>query len=591
MTKIGLIQFLFVFLISAAFGQKVKYKDIYALLSTKQFDQAEPFLKQYLRETQDNPNAFLFMGNIYQDKASRNDILKQTSLAIANMDSARAYYDKAYKALDERELRKNKEYYESYNRRDLRTGEFGVKLSDIHFDIGKRVEALKERADNIRMAHYFFALAGTTYERSNALFISIQKKYPSLNQLLLRADKQTLQDLSTLSVRFDSCVKAFDNYKTTLSTLGRTGYSQKIALADVVDFRKDGVEPADFYQDEVKLWDYKKFAETSREVIGKEIIPMRENLVTYDREINKLRQKLASDSVSVRNDLTGLVDRLLYDQLKKFDAEPLPMLLFALKTTDLEYRSALLEHKPLRDSADFHLQIRLLKRELALLSRLDSTANLLSDQKLSEKSLDYADFIDNTYSNASVLKSYVHTLRDFGNREQKSKSDLLAGYVESLRWMLDGADSIPLTLQTTASFKPLMISPEKFTVGLSLKDTSQVQGYFYTIAPSRKPQVKAYFPLDKKSFNTTGIPNANAVAYSDAAGEIHYVLIYSTTPINEKYSATLAKIYRSDGLAWSVHQFLAFAPTELVVSAATGEVVIGNGKEQVVVDKSGRGAK
>lgn len=45
MTKIGLLQFLFLFLISAAYGQKVKYKDIYALLSTKQYEQAEPFLK------------------------------------------------------------------------------------------------------------------------------------------------------------------------------------------------------------------------------------------------------------------------------------------------------------------------------------------------------------------------------------------------------------------------------------------------------------------------------------------------------------------------------------------------------------------
>src|SRR5687767_7092945 len=104
MTKIGLIQFLLLFLISAAYGQKVKYKDIYALLSTKQFEQAEPFLKYYLKETIDNPNAHLFMGNIFQEKASKNDVLKQTQIAIANMDSAIVYYDKAYKALDDREV-------------------------------------------------------------------------------------------------------------------------------------------------------------------------------------------------------------------------------------------------------------------------------------------------------------------------------------------------------------------------------------------------------------------------------------------------------------------------------------------------------
>ena len=83
MTKIGSIQFLLLFLISAAWGQKVKYKDIHALLSSKQYEQAEPFLKRYLRENPDEPSALLFMGNIFQDKASKNDVLRQTAVAIA----------------------------------------------------------------------------------------------------------------------------------------------------------------------------------------------------------------------------------------------------------------------------------------------------------------------------------------------------------------------------------------------------------------------------------------------------------------------------------------------------------------------------
>jgi len=159
MTKIGLTQFLVLILISAAYGQKVKYKDIYALLSTKQFEQAEPFLKRYLKETTDNPNAYLFMGNIFQEKSSANDILKQTDLAIANMDSAIYFYDRAYKTIDDREVRKNKEYYQHYSRRDLRTGDFGVKLSDIQFDIEKRMQALKEKIDKVRMTKHFFSPA------------------------------------------------------------------------------------------------------------------------------------------------------------------------------------------------------------------------------------------------------------------------------------------------------------------------------------------------------------------------------------------------------------------------------------------------
>ena len=591
MTKIGLIQFLLLFLISAAYGQKVKYKDIYALLSTKQFEQAEPFLKYYLKETIDNPNAYLFMGNIFQEKASKNDVLKQTRIAIANMDSAIVYYDKAYKALDDREVRRNKEYYEAYNRRDLRTGEFGVKLSDIQFDLEKKIEGLKERIDKVKMVEHFFFLADSSYQRANALFLSLQQKFSSETQLYLRAGDPTLKDLTSLSLKFDSCMKAFEHYKTATSTLGKTGYNQQITVTDIVDFRKDGIELADFYKDEVKLWNYKKFADRARQEIEKEVIPMRQHLVAYDMEINKLREKLNSDSVSVRSDLTKLIDKLLYDQLKRFDAEPLPMVLFALKTTDLEYRSAVLEHKTFRDSADIHLQIRMLNQEMKLLLKLDSTAAKIPEEKLAEKAQDYEDFINSTYSNASVLKSYLRSLREFGLREQRKKTSQLEQHLKSLNYIVDGADSIPLLSEIISSFKPLVTTPEKFTTGLSLRDTVNVQGYFYTITSSRKPEVKAYFPVDKSAFRQRNLAATKALAFSDIAGQIYYVLVYSEKAVKEKFPATLAKIYRSDGLAWKVDYPLTFTPSEIVLRADTGELVIKNGAQQTVVDKNGKVVK
>ncbi|HEU5148003.1 MAG TPA: hypothetical protein VFT90_14855, partial [Chryseosolibacter sp.] len=545
MTKIGLIQFLLLFLISAAFGQKVKYKDIYALLNAKQFEQAEPFLKQYLRETADNPNAYLFMGNIFQEKASKNDVLKQTAIAVANMDSAIFYYDKTRKTLDDREVRKNKEYYEAYNRRDLRTGEFGVKLSDIQFDIEKKIESLKERIDKVKMIRHFFSVADTTYKRSTALYLALQQKYPSLNQLYLRADQSTIKELETLAARFDSCAKAFEQYKIASSLLGKTGYNQTLTLKAITDFKKDGGGTSDFYRDDVVMWDYKKFAEEARQVIEKEILPLRSHLITYDVEINKLREKLQTDSVSVRSDLTKLIDKLVYDQLRKFDPSPLPTIVFAMKTTDLEYRSMQLEHRPLRDSADIHLQIRMIRDELKLLANLDSTINILSDDDFARQSTDYADFIARTYENASVLNSYIRSLRDFSVREQNEKTSLLEGYSESLQYIVDGADSIPLGTEVAGQFIPLVINDEKFTLGVSLKDTTQLQGYFYTITPSRKPEVKAYFPLDTKAFTMKNVPVTQALAYADAGGQIYYLMIYGNQPIKDRYPATLAKVYRS----------------------------------------------
>ena len=129
---------------------------------------------------------------------------------------------------------------------------------------------------------------------------------------------------------------------------------------------------------------------------------------------------------------------------------------------------------------------------------------------------------------------------------------------------------------------------EKFTLGLSLRDTTQLQGYFYTITSSRTPEVKAFFPVDKSAFRAANISAARALAHSDIAGQIYYVLVYNDKPVKEKFHATVAKIYRSDGLAWKTDYPLSFTPSELIVSAGTGELVIRNGAQQVVIDKNGK---
>ncbi len=383
MTKITLIQFLLLsFIVSTSFGQKLKYKDIFGLLNTKRYEEAEPFLKRYLKETNDNPNAFLYMGIIYQEKSAKDDVLKQTNQAIANMDSAIFFYDKAYKSINEKELKRNDEFYQAYNRRDLRTGEFGVKLSDIQFDLEKKKEGLRERIDRVKMVKHYFSLADTLYKRSTHLFTAIKNKYPEEKSLYLRADADLIKSLTALSVRFDSCVKVFENYRSSSTTIGRTGYDQALVLKDINNYAIDGASPANFFLDDVEVWDYKKFADKAKVAIEKDIIPMRDLLVSYDVEINKLREKLNKDSLSVKSDLTKLIDKLLMEKLKKYDPDPLPMDIFTLKISDLEYRSTLLEHKPYRDSADLHFRLELLDKEFKYLGKLDSIAGKLTAENI-----------------------------------------------------------------------------------------------------------------------------------------------------------------------------------------------------------------
>jgi len=171
MRKVGFFKFLIIFLISVpCWGQKVKYKDIYGLLRAKQYDEAEPVLKQFLSTNDDTPSAYLYMGLILEEKSGRIDILKQTSQAVSTIDSAIFYLSKAYTSITDKEVKKHDEYYEIYNRRDLRTGEFGVKLSDIKFDLEKKRDALDKSLAAAREQ-----LAATAKEREQ-LKVGLKEK-------------------------------------------------------------------------------------------------------------------------------------------------------------------------------------------------------------------------------------------------------------------------------------------------------------------------------------------------------------------------------------------------------------------------------
>jgi hypothetical protein len=594
MRKLAFLPLFLTFLLVTQFTyaqKKIKYKDIWGLLNTKQYEAAEPFLKTYLNENNDNPNAFLFMGIIFQEKAGKDDVLKHTGLAIAHMDSAITFFTKAYQTITEKEVKKNNEYYQSYNRRDLRTGEFGVKLSDIQFDLEKRMEGLRERTDRVKMVKHYFSLADTLYKRCNILYTEIQNKYSKEKELYLRADENSVRDLATLSNRYDSCMKAFEQYKGSVTMLGKIGYTHALTRNEIKVFKSDGLSPSDFFQNEVVVWDYKAWAQQAKQAIEKEIFPIREHLVSYDIEINKLREKLTKDSASVKNDLTKLIDRLLLEKLSKYDEKPLPMDVFAVKIADLEYRSILLDNKKLRDSSDVHLQLSLARKELDHVNKLDSITAEVLKHDFDKELENYKHFVTNTYGNATVLKSFLKVMKDFSSREKEIRSMRLTKAEKALQWMvLNEKDSIPLfTPDVAYRFMPVTVVEEKFTVGLEYTDSLTAQGYFYSITPSRKPDIKITFPVDKPAFKRSQFRNTRTLAYSDAAGQVFYVLLFTEKPGKDnKYQATLAKIYRSDGLAWSHNYTLPFIPKELSYRTDSGEFIIKADATESIVDKNGK---
>jgi hypothetical protein len=578
-----------------AFGQKVKYKDLFLLLNSKQYGDAEPFLKKFLKDNPEHPNALMYMGIVFQEKSNNDDVLKQTEVLRHHIDSAVIFYEKAYKEIDEKEIRRNDEYYENYKRRDLRTGDFAIKLSDIQFDIEKKIQGLKERKTRSGSLKEYLTSAEALYGKANSEFRALQGNYAGTKEFLLRSNEGTIASLNRIVAVFDSCLTAFKNYKSVSQLLGKTGYNQIINLQAINDFKNDGASPCDFTQDDLKLWDYKSWALSAIQTMEKEISPLRESLIIYDMDINKIREKLKKDSIDVRPELNQLVPKAPTARLKKIDPEPLPALVFDMKIVDLQYASQLIANKPLRDSTNVSLQLDRVDGELRLIYKLDSLSGLLLKRDLDKEGEDYKDYVVSAYGTLDVLKSLVKTTYDYANRERLKKQREWEYKSQALKWIIYASDSIPLFADETtvnSKFKLLVMVPDDHTLGLHYAD-SVATGYFFTITPSRTPDVKASFPVDKVNFTKRNLPIIKGLTTKDEKGQVYFGAIYSEAKIKDKFSVVIAKVYRSDGLAWSHTYLFDMLPASLAFDPSSGELSVktvnpAGESKMVVLDKNGK---
>ncbi len=575
--------------------KKVKYKDLIILLNAKQYDQAEPFLKRYIKDNTDNPNAYLFLGIIFQEKTLKDDVLKDTELLIQHADSAIVNLETANKTIDEREVRRNDEYYQVYNRRDLRTGEFGVKLSDVKLDIEKRIATIKERKQNVRKLKDYFIQAEQKYISSVKRFQEVKQGLPE-NKFYLLSSEKTKESLHRFILLYDSFTTAFDNYKAISKLTVKTGYNQVLKFLPIKSYDTDGLGTSDFMKDEVPVWNFKAWANFVADVIANDIEPIRIELTKTDLQLNLLGEKLKKDSISVNKKIEDAISKFDVAKLKKYDSNPLPASIFDLKVAELNYGSIIVENKKSKDSADVNLKFRLTENELKQAKRLDSLAGLFLARDIENEALNYQDFVSKAYGDVSVIKKLANALKEYGANEVNKKQRELERRNFSLKWIIAKADSVPLFSDSTVrrhQYQMLSVEKERFTAGLKFGSDSLAMGYFYTITPSRVPDVSATFNVDKINFKKRNLPTLKSLTKTDGKDQIYFVLIFSEEKIKDKYAASIAKIYRSDGLAWSFNYLLDSKPTELIFVQETGglsiKLVNDLGETKTgVIDKSGK---
>ncbi len=576
-------------------GQKVKYKDLIELLNTNQFDQAEPHLRRYLKENDDNPSAYMYMGFVLQSKALATDMLKETGKATAYMDSASFFITKALEGITEREVNRNEENYLRYRSRDVRTGEFEIKFTEVRFRLEQDVKNLAARKANINKLRLEFDAFRRNYEAAKSDFIKLLAANPAQKEFYLRADESTEAQLAQLKIRFDSALWYFAAYQSTTQQIGKTGYKHILDKKDMVKYGEDGKRDFNLFNDDLKVWDYGTWAERSASFIKNEVYPLREKFLATDRELVKLRRSIEKDSVSALKELTELYPKLLVNPVEQYDANPMPLKVFRMTHAELSYYSKWLENKKAKQGPDLVQRKAAFESELPYLKKLDSISGLLLALDIDQESINYQNYVKTSYGSTLVLKSLISSTNDFAKRESERCLAALSRLNQSLKWLVVQSDSIPLAMPVPleAPIQPLVVAEETFTHGIKYPAGGVPAGYFYTITPARLPEVQVVYAVDSAFANRRNQALFKGLAATDGKGQLYYTAVFSEARnAAGKFPVTICKIYRTDGLAWQMNYQLDAIPAELQLNATTGELLVRgtlNGESRMfVIDKAGK---
>ena len=569
-------------------GQKVKYKDLYVLLNANDFEQAEPFLRRFMAQEPEHANANLYMGRMFQSKYKDLDVLKDTDEFIMLCDSSVLYFRKSYSLIDEKEIKKNDEYYQDYSRRDLRTGKFGVKEADVKFDLENKIDEGEKLSKNVKIITQAFNSAVTNYALAESTYNALLEQFGDYTHLLLKAEQADLDSLDALAGYYEDFDGNFQNYKKGLLQVSVSNYDQELNVHEISEMNE--TSSPDFYADEVEVYDFKTWSEVTKGIIVDEIGPLKDNMATYDNELDELYKLVKHDSATVENELADLTEKMFFEQLRNYDQDPLPSLIFNFKVEEITYYS-FLNHRMeegLTDTTNIDLRIATFEDLKEKFDYVNDAYFKLAKVNIEEKSDLYSGYIEDRYGDPAGLASYVGGKEPEINEHKTFITLELDSLHEKAKWGIHDNDSIPLFVMDTLSY-PLMDTLKAYH---TLKIDSLDSGFLALGLESREGEIRNFaakigfsrmadtlYTLPLKS-NTIADSIKSVHAWSDSyhkEGETEKLMYVFQMAKERGFIYELANLQMDKGLRWSSSFESPYSVLHMTVDTNTSLIVLKMG--------------
>lgn len=586
----------FVLVACVAEAQKIKYKDIYPALAAKNYDEAGSKLIQFLSDekNQDEANANLQMGLWLEDRLLKYDVVDDSTKVYEVGDSAVFFLEKAKGLITEKELKKKDEYYQSFFRRDLRTGEFGIKVSDVHLDIEKKVEAIEKRVRDVKSMHQGVVKVEESQKVATEKYQSLTNQFSSYNSMLLGADEGVKAKLDEIENHGRAALQEAENVKELAVQLGTDKYKQDAVLKSIDQFGTDGMSNANLRSGVISIWNFEEWARATKSEINGGVALFKTMIKSYSEEVREKKKKVKNGQDAKIEDMPSD----LIGQFEQYDPESTVQKLLETETYEAQIiKQVDLQLNPaLMDSSLIGPQLAIFKSAKEDAISMNSTVESISSNDLEESKKQYQEYLESFFQTYVTASKYVQDMQEWSRRQVKWLSDAVDYWSEKNRWGIDEKDELkyPLFQQDTPEDgfitmsvpvkKPDEIVVYGANVGASL-------GYIASFGPDRFLKWKLDFDL----------PSTKEIQYESdtlpAMSEASSFYIFNAAATKNNLALVS---YTMDGvLNWSAVATVSKKPVEFKFDELTQELTVFLYPEEqlpldsdelgyLVIDRSGK---
>jgi len=410
------LQFCLVLLVftPSVHAQKVRYKDVYEKIKVKDLAGAYPLLKIVLKNDTAIPSANLHIGAYLYYRAKAYDVLKLNDAAKIDCDSALYYLERAKRQINEKELRRNDEYYTKYARNAKDTLKPITNRDTIFKRVTKDLEAMLKdiptHKSNIEHIFFNFNKSVDYYAQAATIYKNVNTKYATIKELSLLSDLALVAELGKMQVTYDSAIYYLESYKKAIKAYPIKGYDQRYEVEPIETYRLDGISKTDFLGAKLRLWNYAQWAKDTKTVLDKEIKKLRDGILKYDQLYTNTFEEINTKFISYDSVMNIKVDKKLYSLINKYDYNSLALRMLDYKQKRVEFLGSLLsKYNDIENStgANFEPKAQFFYGLSKKIAACDSSLAKFEKINFAKEAVKYGFFVNKRFADVAGINAYV----------------------------------------------------------------------------------------------------------------------------------------------------------------------------------------